>query len=327
MKVIAFGVREDEECFMDPVAKKLGIEVEIHTEHLNMETVHWAKGFDAVSIVGVCQADRDILKILSGYGIKALSTRTIGYDQIDLQSASEYGIKVANVSYSPDCVADFTILLMLALTRRFAHMLERSRCMDYSLHGIQGKEMHNLTVGIIGLGRIGSCVARDLKGFGCKIQAYTDCPREDQKDLVEFVDFDTLIKTSDIITLHMPLTDQNRYMINADVIKKMKPGVLIINTSRGEIIDTNALIEGIENGIIGGAGIDSFENEQEVIHIDHNYNVIKNRDLLILKAYPNVIVTPHAAFYTDQVSYDMVHCSLESLKKLVNNQECRYQLN
>ncbi len=111
------------------------------------------------------------------------------------------------------------------------------------------------------------------------------------------------------------------------VNKQIKKGVLMINTSRGEIIDTNALIEGIENVIIGGAGIDSFENEQEVIHIDHNYNVIKNRDLLILKAYPNVIVTPHATFYTDQVSYDMVHCSLESLKNLVNNQECRYQLN
>lgn len=111
------------------------------------------------------------------------------------------------------------------------------------------------------------------------------------------------------------------------VNKQIKKGVLMINTSRGEIIDTNALIEGVENGIVGGAGIDSFENEQEVIHIDHNYNGIKNRDLLILKAYPNVIVTPHAAFYTDQVSYDMVHCSLESLKNLVNNQECRYQLN
>ena len=111
------------------------------------------------------------------------------------------------------------------------------------------------------------------------------------------------------------------------VNKQIKKGVLMINTSRGEIIDTNALFEGIENGIVGGAGIDFFENEQEVIHIDHNYNVIKNRDLLILKAYLNVIVTPHAAFYTDQVSYDMVHCSLESLKYLVNNQECRYQLN
>ena len=326
MKVIAFGVREDEECYMDPVAKKLGIEVEVHAEHLSMESVHLAKGFDAVSIVGVCKANREILKELSSYGIQALSTRTIGYNQIDLKAASEYGIKVANVAYSPDSVADFTVMLMLALTRRFAHMLERSRCMDYSLHGIQGKEMHNLTVGIIGLGRIGSCVARDLKGFGCKIQAYTESPRENQKDLVDFVDFDTLIQTSDIITLHMPLTEKNRYMINSEVIHKMKPGVLIINTSRGEIIDTNALIEGIENGIVGGAGIDSFEGEQEVIHIDHNYNVIKNRDLLILKAYPNVIVTPHAAFYTDQVSYDMVHCSLESLKDLVNNKECRYQV-
>lgn len=327
MKVIAFGVREDEDIYMEPVAKKLGLEVEVHPEHLSMDTVHLAKGFDAVSIVGVCQANRAILKELANYGITALSTRTIGYNQIDLQAANEYGIRVANVAYSPDSVADFTVMLMLALTRRFAHMLERSRCMDYSLHGIQGKEMHNMTVGIIGLGRIGSCVARDLKGFGCKILAYTESPREDQKDLVEFVDFDTLIQTSDIITLHMPLTDKNRYMINADVIKKMKKGVLIINTSRGEIIDTNALIEGIESGIVGGAGIDSFEGEQEVIHIDHNYNVIKNRDLLILKAYPNVIVTPHAAFYTDQVSYDMVECSLESLKDLVSYKECKYQVN
>lgn len=123
--------------------------------------------------------------------------------------------------------------------------------------------------------------------------------------------------------VHIPEVYHKKEVVN----KQIKKGVLMINTSRGEIIDTNALIEGIENVIIGGAGIDSFENEQEVIHIDHNYNVIKNRDLLILKAYPNVIVTPHATFYTDQVSYDMVHCSLESLKNLVNNQECRYQLN
>lgn len=126
--------------------------------------------------------------------------------------------------------------------------------------------------------------------------------------------------------VHIPKVYHKKEVVR-NCEKQIKKGVLIINTSRGEIIDTNALFEGIENGIIVGAGIDSFENEQEVIHIDHNYNVIKNRDLLLLKAYLNVIVTPHAAFYTDQVSYDMVHCSLESLKNLVNNQECRYQLN
>ncbi len=326
MKLIAFGVREDEEDYMEPIAKKFGFEIKICHEHLNLNTVTLAKGFDAVSIVGVDKANRDILECLSKYGIHALSTRTIGYNHIDLDAAKEFGIDVSNVAYSPNSVADFTVMLMLVLVRRFAHMLERSRCMDYSLEGIQGREMHNMTVGIIGMGRIGSCVAKNLQGFGCKVLAYARHPKEDQKKLVEFVDFDTLIEKSDIISLHLPLTDQTRYMINEKTIQKMKRGVILINTSRGELVDTNALIDAIESGVVGGAGIDSIEGEENIIHIDHNYQVIKNRDLLTLKAYPNVVVTPHAAFFTDQVSYDMVHCSFEGLYDFLNGLNCPWSL-
>ncbi len=326
MKLIAFGVREDEEAYMEPIAKKFGFEIKICHEHLNLNTVTLAKGFDAVSIVGVDKANRDILECLSKYGIHALSTRTIGYNHIDLDAAKEFGIDVSNVAYSPNSVADFTVMLMLVLVRRFAHMLERSRCMDYSLEGIQGREMHNMTVGIIGMGRIGSCVAKNLQGFGCKVLAYARHPKEDQKKLVEFVDFDTLIEKSDIISLHLPLTDQTRYMINEKTIQKMKRGVILINTSRGELVDTNALIDAIESGVVGGAGIDSIEGEENIIHIDHNYQVIKNRDLLTLKAYPNVVVTPHAAFFTDQVSYDMVHCSFEGLYDFLNGLNCPWKL-
>lgn len=326
MKLIAFGVREDEETYMEPIAKKFGFEIKICHEHLNLNTVTLAKDFDAVSIVGVDKANRDILECLSKYGIKALSTRTIGYNHIDLNAAKEFGIDVSNVAYSPNSVADFTVMLMLVLVRRFAHMLERSRCMDYSLEGIQGREMHNMTVGIIGMGRIGSCVAKNLQGFGCKVLAYARHPKEDQKKLVEFVDFDTLIEKSDIISLHLPLTEQTRYMINEKTIQKMKRGVILINTSRGELVDTNALIDAIERGVVGGAGIDSIEGEENIIHIDHNYQVIKNRDLLTLKAYPNVVVTPHAAFFTDQVSYDMVHCSFEGLYDFLNGLPCPWSL-
>lgn len=327
MKLIAFGVREDEEDYMEPIAKIFGFEIKICHEHLSLNTVNLAKGYDAVSIVGVDKANRDILECLSKYGVKALSTRTIGYNHIDVSAAKEFGIDVSNVAYSPNSVADFTVMLMLILVRRFAHMLERSRCMDYSLEGIQGKEMHNLTIGIIGMGRIGSCVAQNLQGFGCKVLAYARHPKEDQKKLVEFVDFDTLIQNSDIITLHLPLTEQTRYMINEETIRKMKRGVILINTSRGELIDTNALIDGIESGVVGGAGIDSIEGEENIIHIDHNYQVIKNRDLLTLKAYPNVVVTPHAAFFTDQVSYDMVHCSFEGLYDFLSGKPCPWKLN
>lgn len=327
MKIIAYGVREDEEIYVEPVSKKLGIEVKICHEHLKPDTVELAKGYDAVSIVGICDGSRPVLEKLAEYGIHALSTRTIGYNQIDLDAASELGIKVGNVAYSPYSVADFAVMLMLVLLRRFAHMMERSRCMDYSLHGIQGCEMHNMTVGIIGLGRIGKCVARNLSGFGCKIIAYEEYPDRAMEDIVEFVDLDTLLKESDFITVHMPLTPSTRYFINKDKIAKMKDGAILINTSRGEIVDTEALIEGIESGKIGGAGIDSFEGEQDIIHVDHNYNVIKNRDLLVLKAYPNVIVTPHAAFFTDQVSYDMIECSFESLVDFYQDKPSRYQVN
>lgn len=327
MKLIAFGVREDEEDYMEPIAKSFGFEIKTCHEHLNLNTVTLAKDFDAVSIVGVDKANRDILECLSKYGVKALSTRTIGFNHIDLKAAKEFGIDVSNVAYSPNSVADFTVMLMLVLIRRFAHMLERSRCMDYSLEGIQGKEMHNLTIGIIGMGRIGTCVAQNLQGFGCKVLAYARHPKEKQKKLVEFVDLDTLVQTCDVISLHLPLTDQTRYMIDEKMIRKMKRGVILINTSRGELIDTNALIDGIESGIVGGAGIDSIEGEENIIHIDHNYQVIKNRDLLTLKAYPNVVVTPHAAFFTDQVSYDMVHCSFEGLYDFLTGKPCPWKLN
>ncbi len=327
MKLIAFGVREDEEDYMEPIAKSFGFEIKICHEHLSLNTVNLAKGYDAVSIVGVDKANRDVLNCLSKYGIKALSTRTIGYNHIDLQAAKEFGIDVSNVAYSPHSVADFTVMLMLVLIRRFAHMLERSRCMDYSLEGIQGKEMHNLTIGIIGMGRIGTCVAQNLQGFGCKVLAYARHPKEEQKNLVEFVDLDTLVQNCDVISLHLPLTENTRYMIDEKMIRKMKRGVILINTSRGELIDTNALIDGIESGVVGGAGIDSIEGEENIIHIDHNYQVIKNRDLLTLKAYPNVVVTPHAAFFTDQVSYDMVHCSFEGLYDFLSGKPCPWKLN
>lgn len=313
MKIVAFGCRDDEVVYLEKYSQELAIELDYYADHLNMNTVEKAKGADAVSIVGVCTANREVLSQLKDYGIHYLSTRTIGYNQIDLAAAKEFGIRVSNVTYSPYGVANFTVMLILATIRKLNHIIARTHCMDYSLQDVQGRELQNMTVGILGTGRIGSAVAKNLSGFGCKIQAYDPHPSEELKSILTYLSMEEVLETCDILTLHMPLTKDNMYLINRDTIARMKDRVVIINTARGELVDTKALIDGLEQGKVSGAGIDSFENEQEVIHIDHSCNIIKNKDMLLLKAFPNVTVTPHVAFFTDQASDDMVRCSLVGL--------------
>lgn len=176
-------------------------------------------------------------------------------------------------------------------------------------------EMQNLTVGVIGTVRIGKAVIQNLSGFGCHIVAHDPYPSEEMKKMgVEYVSLDSLYAQSDIVTLHTFLNDETFHMINAESIRKMKPGVVIINCARGALIDTRALIEGIESGRIGSVGVDCFEGEDDVIRVDHSYNShVTNHDYIILKSFQNTIVTPHVAFFTDQAVFDMVQCSLESL--------------
>ena len=315
MKIVAYGCREEERTYFEKLQRKYSgqAELEIIQEHLCTDTAEKAKGADAVSIEGQCRADRETLHQLQEYGVRYLSTRTVGYNNIDLAAAKEYGIRCSNVTYSPYGVANFTVLLILASIRKFVHLMARSEVMDYSLRGMEGEELQNLTVGIVGMGRIGKAVAKCLSGFGCPIIAYTNHPNEETRALAEEVSLEELYGRADIITLHLPLTEQNYHMIDQQAISGMKDGVYIINTARGELIDTKALIDAVESGKVAGAAVDSFENEQQVIHIDHEATPIVNRDLMTLKAYPNVLVSPHAAFYTRQAVEDMVNCSVEGL--------------
>lgn len=179
----------------------------------------------------------------------------------------------------------------------------------------RGMEMQNLTVGVIGTGRIGKAVIHNLSGFGCRIIAHDPYPSEEMKQMgVEYVSLESLYAQSDVITLHTFLNDSTYHMINTEAIQQMKPGVVIINCARGALIDTRALIDGIESGRVGSVGVDCFEGEDNVIRVDHNYNSrVTNHDYIILKSFQNTIVTPHVAFFTDQAVFDMVQCSLESL--------------
>ena len=328
MKIIAFGCRDEELVHFNQLQENYKdiCEIEVLQEDLSLETVMRAKGADAVSIEGQCKADRPVLAKLKEYGISYLSTRTVGYNNIDVAAAGEMGIHCANVTYSPYGVANYTVLLILASIRKFMHIMVRSGVLDYSLRGVEGEELQTMTVGIIGMGRIGQTVARCLSGFGCRIIAYTPHPNEKTRALAEPVTLEELYHTADIITLHTPLTGENYHMINADTIAKMKDGAYLINTSRGELMDTSALIDAIESGKLGGLAVDTFENERAVVHKDHEATPIQNREMLTLKAYPNVLVSPHAAYYTRQAVQDMVTCSVEGLLSWLQGKENTHEV-
>lgn len=315
MKVLVYNYRDfDEKKWFDKYSQELGIELKICREAPEMgKNIDLAKGCDALSII-TSKIPEEMVQAFYDYGIRYISTRTIGYDHIAIHKAQELGIKVGNAIYGPDGVADYAIMLMLMSIRKMKRIMQRAEIQDFSLKGIQGRELHDFTVGVIGTGRIGRTVIKHLSGFGCRIQAYDLYENEEVKTYADYVSLDKLLSTSDIITLHTPLTEENLHLINKDSIAKMKHDVVIVNTARGGLIDSEALIEGLENGKIAAAGLDVVEKEFGLYYNDLKSDILDNRELAILRSFPNVIVTPHMAFYTDNAIESMVKNSLTSCK-------------
>lgn len=309
MKLIAFGVRDDEREFFE----QLNIELTLVGDVLTSENVALCKNADGVSILGMSKIDAALLDQLKSCGVKKLSTRTIGMDHIDLKYAKKIGIAVSNSNYPPTSVAEFTIMLMLLVLRNYKPSIYKGQVNDFSLAGLRGRTLKHMTVGVIGTGQIGKCVIDLLSGFGCKILAYDPYPIQDTDGLFEYVDLDTLYKNADIITLHAPYVKKNHYFINYEQIDQMKDGVIIVNAARGELLNTQAIIAGIENKKIGGLALDTIENESGLVHVDHKVNILKNRDIAYLRQFPNVVSTPHFAFYTDDATKNMVENSISFL--------------
>ena len=312
MKLFVYSYREfDEAEFFQKFAEEYHVELGICHDAPTMENAYLAEGYPYVSII-TTKIDEELMNRFHALGVKMISTRTIGYDHIDLEAARKCGISVGNVTYSPECVADYTVMLMLMSIRKMKRIMQREEINDFSLPGIQGKEMPNFTVGVLGTGRIGRAVIRDISGFGCKIYAYDQYENDEVKKYAQYVSLDEIYEKCDMITLHMPLTEENMHLINAEAIQKMQDGVVLINTARGGLIDTKALIDGLESGKIGAAGLDVIEDEFGMYYFDRKSDILSKRDLYILRGFPNVIVTPHMAFYTDQAVSDMVKHSIES---------------
>ena len=312
MKIFVYNYREfDEAEYFQKFSKEYGVELGICTEEPTLETAHLAEGYEYISII-TSRIDRDLMQKFHELGVKMISTRTVGYDHIDVEAAKEFGVQVSNVSYSPECVADYTLMLILMSIRKMKRIMQRAEINDFSLPGIQGRELPNFTVGVLGTGRIGSAVIRDLSGFGCKIYAWDKYENDGVKKYAQYVDLDTICRECDLITLHMPLFEDNFHLIGEEALGRMKDGVIIINTARGGLIDTKALISGLESGRVGAAALDVIEDEFGMYYYDRKADVLGKRELYILRGFPNVIVTPHMAFYTDQAVSDMVKHSIES---------------
>ena len=322
MKVTVYNCREfDEKELFLRYEKELAMELVLCPDAPDKENAALAKGSLCIDII-TSKMTRELLEIFASYGVKYVVTRTIGYDHVDIEAARELGMTVANAPYGPNGVADYAVMLILMTVRRMKSIINRTRIQDYTLKGLMGREIKDLTVGVVGTGRIGKAVLANLSGFGCRRIAYDVYESEDvKKDGVSYVTLDEMWEQADVITLHAPLTEDNYHMLNEETISRMKNGVVIINTARGGLIDSEALIKGIESGKIGGAGLDVVENEFGLYYYDHKEDILDNRELFLLRSFPNVIVSHHMAFYTDDCVETVVRDSLLGCKCFMEGKE------
>ena len=311
MKIFVYSCRDDERELFEEYEKEWGLELGYCKVQPTMENAELARGYSCITVVGTKISD-ELLEKLYEVGVRCIAARCIGIDHINLAKAHELGIRVSNITYSPNAVADYAIMLMLMCLRKAKYILERYKVNDYSLAWNRGRELRDMTVGIVGGGRIGRTVMKQISGFGCKIQVYDQYEMDEVKQYATYVDYETLLRTSDIITFHAPGTKETYHMLNMDSLPLLKKNVIIINTSRGSNVDTKALISGLEQGIISAAGLDVLDNEPTIYNIDHKNSILTDHDVAVLESFPNVVITPHTAFFTDHAVRDMVEHALEN---------------
>lgn len=300
--ITIYGCGTDEVVLFREMAPRFGVAPNITEAAVSEDNVALARGNRCISVDHKTRITKSILFALSQVGVMYISTRSIGCDHIDLIYAESVGISVENVVYSPDGVADYTLMLMLMTVRNAKSILRRVSTHDFRLDDVRGKELRDLTAGVVGTGRIGSAVIDRLRGFGCRILAYDKRP----KTSADYVELDELLQQSDIITLHTPLNAATHHLLNRQRIEQLKHGAFVINTGRGSLLDTEALISALEGGKIGGAALDVLEGEEGIFYADCRSGPIESKLLLQLEQLPNVVVTPHTAYYTEHALRDTV---------------------
>lgn len=321
MKITAYEVRDDEKDYLKQEAEKYGIEIMLVPGSLTEDTIDLANGAYGITILGETKLKEDLMQEVAKRQIKVVATRTIGYDHIDLNAAKKNGVHICKGYYDPDGVAEYTIMLMLMALRNYKQALYRANANDYSLSGLIGSELRNLTVGIIGTGKIGLKVAEYLSGFGCRVIAYSRRTNAAENSNITYCPLEEVYRDSDVITLHVPLSNQTRYMVNKDTIAQMKDGVVIINCARGELMRMDDVIAGIESQKIGALGLDVIEEEEGIYHRDLRSDILSNRNMAYIRQFPNVTMTQHMAFYTKEAVRSMAQSGVVNILKCLQKEE------
>jgi D-lactate dehydrogenase len=315
MKTAVFSARRYDKTMLGRANSEAGHELKFLEDRLTAETASLADGCQAVCVFVNDTVDAEVLAILARQGTRLVATRSTGYNQIDTAAAERHGIAVVRVTdYSPHSVAEFAVGLLLAVNRKIARASVRTREGNFDLEGLMGFDLHGKTVGVIGTGKIGTIFARIMAGFGCQVVGHDRYPSAAFEALGgRYVSVDELLACSDVVSLHCPLTDETRHIVNAASLARAKRGSILVNTSRGGLVDTEAATEALKTGQLGGLAIDVYEQEASLFFQDLSSTIICDDVIQRLVSFPNVIVTGHQAFFTVEAIGQIMQTTIDSI--------------
>lgn len=316
MKIAFYGTKPYDKIWFEPMGKEYGFDIHFIEAACNQETVFMAKGYDAICIFVNDYVNAEMINALYEMNVKAILLRCAGFNNVDVKAAEDKIVILRVPSYSPEAVAEFAMALLLTVNRLTHKAYNRTREFNMSLNGLMGVDLYEKTVGVIGTGKIGQAMIRILNGFQTHVICYDPYPVEGLD--AEYVSLEELFKSSDIISLHCPLTSDTRHIINQKTIGMMKKGVYLVNTSRGALIDTEALIEAMLERKFGGVGLDVYEEEEGVFYEDRSNDIIADDNLARLMTFPNVLVTSHMGFFTKEAMQAIALTTLENAYALEN---------
>lgn len=317
MKIAFFDTHSyDKKSFVE-ANKAFNYEIDFRDYKLNENTALTAQGYDVVCVFVNDVVNAEVIKTLADCGVKLIALRCAGFNNVDLKAAAAAGIKVVRVpAYSPYAVAEHGVALLMSLTRHIPQAYLRTKTANFNIEGLTGRDLYGLTAGILGTGKIGRIMADILMGFGMKIIAYDPFPNEQwaKEKNIEYVGLDEIFQRSDVLSLHCPLTEETKHVVNHDRMKMMKHDAVIINTGRGALIDSKALVHALKHGHIGGIGMDVYEEESKYFFSDWSTDIMTDDTLARLLTFPNVIITGHQAFLTTNALKNLAETTLENVK-------------
>jgi D-lactate dehydrogenase len=325
MRVAVFSTKPYDRRSLEAANGNGAHELRFFEPRLLPETAPLAGGCEAVCAFVNDRLDREVLQVLAAGGTRLIALRSAGFNNVDLAAAEDLDLMVVRVpAYSPHAVAEHTVGLMLALNRKLHRAAARVREGNFSLEGLLGFDMHGKTVGVIGTGKIGTVIAGILNGFGCRLLGYDPYPNDACRALgMEYVPLDNLYERADILTLHLPLTPDSHHMIDERAIGRMKPGTMLVNTSRGALLDTVAVIDGLKSGQIGSLGLDVYEEEEDLFFEDLSNYVIQDDVFARLLTFPNVLITGHQAFFTREALATIAQTTIENISIVERGETCQ----